>query len=385
MDIKTLSRLSPFRELNPKTRVSLLDFASNLRFSLPASTPPVPRLCFQTLGSLTTDLLSPILLPLSAASGIRSIRFLLPGAQPIDVLQRKMSLFSGWTSTIASCKSGLSLPGVSILGLDPLFIAVLDSALKERSHIADKELLRAAVSMLLIDCDAFVFDVQAGPGTIFPDISQGGEAAHTLLRLCDRLHTRRTVMIRELNRPTGLAFGDALEIREAVSALRGSAPYALLKLLLEYGSEIMSLTGIRRNKVEARMLMKDILLSRKAASLFENAVEEAGGDFKPWKDPARCMHSDFVFSVPTDRSGYLHGLNIPLISRALNVLFENRPKAGFNLLKSSGDYFKRGENMFSVFGCPDGMASSIRRDLLDCAELCSAPPSYHPLIRLRLK
>lgn len=385
MDFKKLSRFPPFLELKTKTRESLLAGAYKIRSSLPESTPSSQRFCFQTLGGRTTDILSPSLLPLAAASGIRSIRFLLPGAQPVDPLQRKLTLFSGWTPTDTSRPIDLSGPGISILSLPPPFLALLESALNECIHDADKDLLRAVISILLIDCDAFFFDVQAGPGTHFPDFSRAEEAAHTLHLFFEHISARSAVMIRELYRPVGRAFGDGLEIRETVSALRGSAPFALLKILFEYGAEIMSMTGIRRNKVEARIFMKDILLSRQAASLFRDAVENGGGDFKPWDDPGMYLQTDGVFSIPVERGGYFHGLNVPVIAQVMDDLRKCRPEAGFMLLKSPGDHLKNGENVFSVFAYPEAMSLFIQRNLTEAVDIRSAPPPYHPLIRVRLK
>jgi len=384
VDLKTLAELPPFRKLASKTRSSLFDAASGHHKPVPSHVDEVPRLYIQSLGGCA-DTLTLILLSMASALGLRSVHYLLPGARPFDLLERKLILFPGWIPPRYSYEDDISGSGLSLSGFDSPLLEIMASALNELPGDGDKELLRAGVALLISGFDAVVFDLQIALGTPFPDLPRAMNAAQGLQRLCACLNIRCAVMIRDLFRPAGRAFGDGPEIQEALSTLRGSTPYSLLKLVLEFGSEIMELTGISKNKVEARIRMKDILLSREAADHLRDMVVNAGGDFDAWNNSTRLPFHESKSSVSIDREGYMHGLNISLISRVLEELRRTHPASGFTLHKFPGDLLRPGEELFSVHECPESLFSSIRRNLRLSTDLRPSPPPYQPLISFRLK
>jgi len=384
VDLKTLSERPPFSKLGSKTRTTLFDAASGLHAPVPSHEDDVQRLYIQSLGG-RGDILTLILLPIASALGLRSVHYLLPGVRPFDLLERKLILFPGWSPPRYSYEDETSGPGLSISGFDTHLLEIMASALNELPDDGDKELLRAGVALLMSGFDAVVFDLQIAPETPFPDLPRAMNAAQGLQRLCACLHIRCAVMVRDLFRPASRAFGDGPEIQEAFSTLLGSAPFTLLKLVLEFGSEIMELTGISSNKVEARIRMKDILLSREAADYLRDMVVNAGGEFDAWGDSTRFPFHKSNSSVRIDREGYMHGLNVSLIYRVAEELRGIHPASGFTLYKFPGDLLRTGEELFSVHGCPESLFSSVRRNLLLSADLRPSPPSYQPLIQFRLK
>lgn len=384
MDRKTLAQLPPFSGLEPKTRLNILDAALGVRPSA-ASVHDVPNLFFHALGGFS-DILTPIMLPLIAELGLRSVHFLLPDSHPADFLERKLKRFPGWNPIPGSDLEDDSGPGISLSVYDPQLRPVLIAAMLEMPHDTDKLLLRAAVSLLMSRFDAAVFDLQTAEGTPFSSPPEALAAARKLRNLCGYLNIRSVVMIRDRSRPAENAFGDRPEILEALSTLRGTAPFALLKLILEFGMEILEATGIDFNRVEAKIRMKEILLSGNGAERFLSLVAGAGGDVKACTGSVPPFPPGHVFSVTSDRDGYLHGLKIPYLYHAMEELRINRPDAGFILLRFPGDLLHSGEKLFSVVGCAENaFPSSILRDLRRGIDCRPSPPPYSPLIRHRLK
>ena len=81
-----------------------------------------------------------------------------------------------------------------------------------------------------------------------------------------------------MDRPLGRACGNALEVEEAIAALKGEGPADLVEVTLALSVEMLLLAGVERDRDAGLARLGRALASGEAAEQFRRIVERQGGD-----------------------------------------------------------------------------------------------------------
>lgn len=190
-----------------------------------------------------------------------------------------------------------------------------------------------------------VLDVKYGSGAFMKNENDAVILAEKMVEIGKRCGRNIAAVISDMDVPLGYAVGNSLEVREAISLLKGADIPDLREIVLCLSSELISM--IFGTDIEsARASAENALDSGKAYNKFCEWVTSQGGDLKV--DFASSPIKEDIFAK---QSGYISHMDAEKIGRASCELGAGRKKkddiidlsAGIMLTKKTGDYVKKGD------------------------------------------
>src|SRR5215204_1849515 len=92
--------------------------------------------------------------------------------------------------------------------------------------------------------NGLVLDVKTGSGAFLPEAARAIELAQTMIGLGQARGCPTVALLTAMDRPLGRACGNALEVEEAIAALKGEGPPDLLRVTYALGVEMLLLGGV---------------------------------------------------------------------------------------------------------------------------------------------
>jgi pyrimidine-nucleoside phosphorylase len=248
------------------------------------------------------------------------------------------------------------------------------------ASIMSKKLAAGATCMVL--------DVKYGSGAFMPTLEQARLLAQTMVGIGQRAGRRVTAVISSMQQPLGHAIGNALEVREAVQALRQGTPPALLELCMEIGSRLLLLAERAPDRTQARHMLEAVLTSGQAWDMLHRMVAHQGGDVSVLDAPERLPQAPVVQPLPAPASGYVAAINARALGIALNELGGGRmrkhdtidPAVGLVLCAPVGTPVQAGDPLLHIHAASEAAAAEIQPGLLAAYALADAPTAPPPLI-----
>lgn len=216
--------------------------------------------------------------------------------------------------------------------------------------------------------DGLVLDVKTGSGAFLPNETDSLELADTMIGIGNANGCRTVALITAMDRPLGIACGNALEVAEATAGLRGDGPADLMELTLALGVEMLLLAG-RPDATAAHAELEAVLRSGAALDRWRAMIARQGGDPGVVDDPARLPTAPIQRRVEATREGSVASLNVREIGRAvitlgggrMNVTDRIDPAVGVEMFATLGQSVTHGE-LLAVLHARD-------EDSADAAEL----------------
>jgi len=209
-----------------------------------------------------------------------------------------------------------------------------------------------------------VLDVKRGAGAFLPALDDGLELARTMIGIGEHHGCRTVALLTAMDRPLGRACGNALEIEEAIAALKGEGPPDLMEVTLALAAEMLLVAGVETNRDAACARVQDRLGSGEAAERFRSMVATQGGNPAVVDDPAVLPQAEEVAVHTASRGGYVAAVDPRTIGRAIIAMgggrrtMEDRidPSVGFVITAKPGDRVRAGEALASIYaGDPEGI------------------------------
>lgn len=150
--------------------------------------------------------------------------------------------------------------------------------------------------------DAIVLDVKVGGGAFMKDLSAARKLAESMVAI-GTLSGRRTVaVLTRMDEPLGHAVGNALEVREAITTLRGVGPTDLTDLCLTLGAEMVVQSGVMPNIDDARQRLQQAIDDGSALAKFKDLIARQGGDPRVCDDLSLLPKAPVIqtFTAPSD-------------------------------------------------------------------------------------
>ena len=202
-----------------------------------------------------------------------------------------------------------------------------------------------------------VLDVKRGSGAFLPELERDIELAQTMIRLGVDRGCPVVALVTAMDRPLGRACGNALEVEEAIAALKGEGPPDLMNVTYALGAEMLVLGGTYPTRDAARRAMEVAISSGRAAEKFQQIIEAQGGNPGVVDDPAVLPQARACELFPAPRRGLVARVEPKAVGRGIIALGGGRtrmedavdPTVGFVVPAKPGDWVEAGEPLATVF------------------------------------
>ena len=177
--------------------------------------------------------------------------------------------------------------------------------------------------------DGLVMDIKFGSGAFIPEPDEALKLAREISKLACKAGLPCNALVTNMDQPLAWSAGNALEVHEAVSFLRGDALHErLLAVVLSLSSELLQLGGLARNPDEADEMAQSSLDSGRAAEQFAIMVAAQGGPSNLLQDPEAFLPlAPVIRPVFADSSGFISSIDTKAVGSTVVHLGGGRRRA----------------------------------------------------------
>jgi pyrimidine-nucleoside phosphorylase len=225
--------------------------------------------------------------------------------------------------------------------------------------------------------DALVLDVKLGNGAFIPESMRAEELARTMITIGEANGCCVVALMTAMDRPLGHGVGNAIEVAEAIEALRGGGPDDLREITLALAAEMLVLGGAASGIDGARAMAEAALSDGRALEQMRVIIAAQDGDPRVIDDPAVLPAAPVRLDVQASKSGIIEEIDTRAIGHAAVALGAGRatleatidPAVGFSIPVKPGASVVAGETMATVFARDDASAAAARAALLDAISI----------------
>jgi len=209
---------------------------------------------------------------------------------------------------------------------------------------------------LAVDTDLILLDVKAGSGAFMKTPRDATELAEACTRLAQEWGHPTRCAVTDMSQPLGDAIGNALDVHEALTLLRGEMHGRLRDAAVMFAGEAMSrLLGVPMG--QGRSSAAAALDSGDAVETFRRMVEAQGGDPRVVDDPDGVLPAaPVVAPIVLERGGRVAAIDAEALGRASSDLGAGRrtkgdpidPTVGIVFRPKIGDAIERGQELGTI-------------------------------------
>jgi len=234
-----------------------------------------------------------------------------------------------------------------------------------------------------------VLDVKFGDGAFICNFNDALELARIMVSIANNLGRNARAVLSSMDAPLGKSVGNALEVMEAIDALKGNYADDLMELSLILASEMVSLargdSDISSIKKELEILLK----TGKALEKFEAMIKEQGGDARVIDDYGILPHASFRFSFNASMMGFVRKIKAREMGNLVRKLGGGRfkkddvinPSVGLSFFKKPGDKVSEGDRIVDVHYNKANEKDIIESTLMSAIEIGETKPERVELVR----
>jgi thymidine phosphorylase len=230
--------------------------------------------------------------------------------------------------------------------------------------------------------------VKCGSGAFMKTVEAAEALARACLGLARGWGRRCAACVSDMSQPLGDAVGNALDIAETVSLLKGEHRGRLRDLSVFFAARALrELDGSVSDDALARA--ERAIDGGDGLDRFARMIEAQGGDPRVVDDPwAVLPRAPVVLGIEADRSGTLAAVDAEQIGRASVMLGAGRrtkgdpidPAVGIVCRPKLGDRLEAGQPMGEVHARSDDDAREAARRVLAALTLSDEPVAPPPLV-----
>ena len=314
------------------------------------------------------DKVSIVLLPIIASMGVPVAKMSGRGLGFTGGTIDKLESIPGYNTNIDinTFKENVHKIGISMIG-QTMNLAPADKKLYAlRDSISCVESIPLIASSIMSKkiasgANKIALEVTYGKGAFMKTLDDAKLLASKMEKLGEFAELEVKSIFTPMDEPIGYAVGNTLEMIEAINFLNGNdMPEDLRNIVLEIGSQMISLAGLGDDLLENKEKMLESIRSGLAIKKFKEMVKNQGGDISYIENPKKFKSAKYILEVESDRNGIVKELNAEDIGRVACFLGAGRIKkddkidmaAGIILNKKVHDYVEEGDCLCEVH-CDD--------------------------------
>src|SRR5262249_33156168 len=236
--------------------------------------------------------------------------------------------------------------------------------LRDVTATVDEPSLIAASIMskkLAAGAQAIVLDVKVGSGAFMKTLDDARQLAETMRARGGRAGREVVCLLTDMDQPLGAAVGNALEVREALTTVRGQGPPDFTQLVLDGCARLLALSDLGIGVEEGRSRAEAAVADGSAEAVWNRWIEAQGGT----ADESALQQAPVAHEVTAARCGTVARLDaIEIGIAALHLGAGRRVKSdaidhavGVVCRRKRGDQVEVGEVLAEVHARDEAAAS----------------------------
>ncbi len=336
------------------------------------------------VGDKTSLILGPILASLGVPVAKMSGRGLGHTGGTID----KLESIPGFSTVLPTEQfiENVNTMGMALVG-QTANLAPADKkiyALRDVTATVDSESLIASSIMskkLAAGADVIVLDVKVGSGAFMKTPEAAASLGKTMVSIGTMAGREMYALITDMNEPLGRFVGNALEVKEAIDALKGNGEERLMEVTLNLAG-LMLMGAKKASSLEEGIAMaKQAIADGSALQKFKEFVAAQGGNADITDDLSLFPQAAYKEAVYLEDEGYLSSCQTNEVGMTSLILGGGREKkedevdlaVGIEICHKIGDYVPKGEP-FAYLYANDRKKLEVAKSRLKLAYTVSKMP-----------
>jgi len=241
------------------------------------------------------------------------------------------------------------------------------------SSVMSKKLASGAQAILL--------DVKVGSGAFMKSIEDARELAKAMVDIGKGNGRSVKAILTDMDRPLGLAIGNALEIREVIDTLKGHGPEDLTYECIIMAAHMLVLSHICDYET-ALSRVQEALDSGAALERLRMMIDAQDGDSRVIDDESLLAIGKFTYDVTAPQDGYITHMNTEQCGIASVMLGAGRTvkdgpidySAGILMHKKTGDSVTVGECIATLYASDESLLSNAAKTYLEAITFGETAP-----------
>ncbi len=342
------------------------------------------------------DKTSLVLCPMLAACGVKVAKLSGRGLGHTGGTLDKLESFAGFSAAIDTRRlvrlvneNGLAIAGQTenLVPADKKLYALRDVT----GTVSSIPLIVSSIlsKKLAAGADIIVLDVKAGSGAFMQTEEDAFRLAEALAAVGRRAGKKVAAVVTDMDQPLGHAVGNALEVKEAISALRGEYTGDLTELCLALGTPVLLESGLARSEEEGRAMLQRTIRDGSAMERFSRFIAAQGGDAAAAADPSLLPRAPATAEAVCHTPGYVRRIDARGVGMTSMALGGGRARKGDSidlsvgvvLRKKVGERVAAGESLGVVHARTEEEARRGAERLAACFELTDKKIQPPPFIK----
>jgi pyrimidine-nucleoside phosphorylase len=245
---------------------------------------------------------------------------------------------------------------------------------------------------LAMGASSLILDVKTGSGAFMRHYQDSKALAESLIAAAAGSGTRVEALITDMDRPLGVAAGNANEIVETIECLKGRGPEDVMEVTRAQAERVLVMSG-RFDTRSANAALAEALSSGRALDQARKWIAAQGGDPKIVDDYSLLPQPTETIEVKAPQSGFISHIDTYAAGMFTVDLGAGRKKAddvidyaaGVMFDKRTGDEVRAGEPIARIqLGEGKREAEQLAQRFLSFVQFADAPPAVRPLVHEHL-
>jgi pyrimidine-nucleoside phosphorylase len=246
---------------------------------------------------------------------------------------------------------------------------------------------------LAMGASALILDVKTGSGAFMQKYQDSKALAQSLIAAAEGSGTRVEALITDMDRPLGVAAGNANEIVETIEVLKGKGPADVEEVTRAQAERLLVMSG-QYDESTAKKKLEETLRSGAALEQARKWIAAQGGDPSIVDDYKRLPQPREVIEVRAPRSGFISHIDTYQAGMFAVDLGAGRKKAddqidyaaGIMFDRRSGDEVRSGDVIARIqLGKAKRDAKELTARFLSFVKFSDTPPEARPLVHEALR
>ena len=241
---------------------------------------------------------------------------------------------------------------------------------------------------LAAGADLILLDVKTGSGAFMKTLEDSKALAREMVDIGNGAGRKTIATITDMDQPLGNAIGNALEVKEAIDALKGCAPKDYTELVYAFAEEFLLATDMAPDKETAHRMVEEKISSGAALDKMAEFIAAQGGNKEDVYHPENLPKAKYTAEILSTADGYVSKIQCDEIGTCAMLLGGGRakkediidPAVGFILHKKKGDFVKAGESLATMHYNSETFPEEVQRRFLEAYTISSDKPQANPLI-----